>query len=271
MSRLGTGGYWLLAALAAYVAIAALVWALQERLMFFPQAAGTPRAPAGWSLEPVRIDVDAGVQLAGVLLKPPVANPPVVLYFGGNAEEVTAYAHEASSAYGARAVLLVNYRGYGASGGRPAERDLVADGVRVFDWLKTRADLDAGRIAIHGRSLGTGVAVQVAAQRAARCVILTSPFDSARAVAQSIYWWLPVGILMRHPFDSLSHAPRLAMPLLVLAGDVDSIVPVAHSRRLAGAWGTTATLVELAGMGHNDIALHPRYAPEIRGFLDRHL
>jgi fermentation-respiration switch protein FrsA (DUF1100 family) len=269
--RLGSAGFLVVAALAAYVAIAALVWVLQERLLFYPRpTTGPARAPEGWLLEQVSIDA-GGVQLVGLLLKPPTLNPPVVMYFGGNAEEVTEYAHEAPSWYGPRAVLLVNYRGYGASGGRPGERDLVADGVRLFDWLKSRPDLDASRIAIHGRSLGTGVAVQVAAQRAVRCVVLTSPFDSARAVAQKIYWWLPVGMLMRHPFDSIAHAPRLSMPVLVLAGDADAIIPLAHSRRLAAAWGTPASLAELAGMGHNDIALHPRYAAEIRAFLDRHL
>ena len=272
MRRLGALGFLLLVLAGAYVALAALVWAMQERLMFYPSGViSAPRAPDGWSVEAVQIPVEDGVVLAGVLVRPPVERPPVVLYFGGNAEEVTAYAGEVATWYGERAVLLVNYRGYGASGGRPGERAIVADGVRLFDWLRTRADLDGDRIAIHGRSLGSGAAVQVAAQRPPRCLVLTSPFDSALAVASAIYSWLPVSWLMRHPFDSLAHAPRISAPLLVLAGDADTLIPPAHSRRLASAWGGPRTLVELAGMGHNDISAHPRYAREIRTFLDRHL
>lgn len=272
LKRVGAAGSFLLLAAAAYLAVAALVWAMQERLIFYPRGLlGTPRPPAGWSLEAVQLPAGDGVTLAGVLVKPPQARPAAVLYFGGNAEEVTAYAHEAAAWYGERAVLFLNYRGYGASGGSPGERAIVADGVRAFDWLRARADLDGARIAIHGRSLGSGVAVQVAAQRPARCVVLTSPFDSALAVAQAVYPWLPVAWLMRHPFDSLAHAPRLLMPLLVLAGDADTLIPIAHSRRLAGAWAGPQALVALEGMGHNDISLHPRYAEEIRRFLDANL
>lgn len=272
MRRLGAAATLLLFVAGAYVALAALVWAMQERLMFYPSGVVTPaRAPAGWSLEAVEVPVADGVVLAGVLVRPPLERPPVVLYFGGNAEEVTAYAGEVDTWYGPRAVLLVNYRGYGASGGRPGEREIVADGVRLFDWLRARGDLDGSRIALHGRSLGSGAAVQVAAQRPPRCMVLTSPFDSALSVASSIYSWLPVSWLMRHPFDSLAHAARIDAPLLVLAGDADTLVPPAHSRRLASAWGGPQTLVELPGMGHNDISRHPRYAHEIRAFLDRHL
>lgn len=269
---MGAAGSFLLLAAAAYLAVAALVWAMQERLIFYPRGLlGTPRPPAGWTLEEVQLPVGDGVSLAGVLVKPPREKPPAILYFGGNAEEVTAYAAEAESTYGPRAVLLLNYRGYGASGGSPGERAIVADGVRAFDWLASRGDIDASRIALHGRSLGSGVAVQVAAQRPARGVVLTSPFDSALAVAQGVYPWLPVALLMRHRFDSLAQAPRLTMPLLVLAGEADTLIPPAHSRRLADAWSGPKGIVSLPGMGHNDVSLHPRYAQELRRFLDAHL
>lgn len=261
-----------LVALGAYAGVALLVWALQERLIFYPQPVhGVARAPAAWSAERVDLAAADGTRLVGVLVKPPLERPPVVVYFGGNAEEVTAFAAEADATYGERAVLLLNYRGYGESGGAPGERELVADGVAAVDWARARPDLDGHRLALHGRSLGTGVAVQVAAQRPPRCIVLTSPFDSALDVARGVYPWLPVAWLMRHPFDSLAHAPRLAMPALVLAGDADTLIAPAHSRRLAAAWGRPATVVALPGMGHNDLAIHPRYAPEIRAFLDAHL
>ena len=261
-----------LSAAFVYAAVTAIVWLAQERLIFFPPSPlGRAVAPAGWRLEEVSFNTHDGTQLAGVLVMPPASRPPAVIYFGGNAEEVTAYAGEAQQTYGERAVLLVNYRGYGASAGDPSEKRLVADGVELFDWLRARPDIDGERIAIHGRSLGTGVSVQVAAARAPRCIVLTSPFSSARDVAREMYPWLPVAFLLRHPFDSLAVAPRLTMPVLILMGSADTLIAPRHSQALARAWGSPAQTVMLEGFGHNDVQLNPRYDASIRAFLDRHL
>ena len=255
-----------------YAAAVILTWAFQEKLLFYPRAVAAPAvAPRGWKLEEVHIKAADGTVLAGVLVLPPIAKPPLVIYFGGNAEEVTAFAADAAAAYGERAVLLVNYRGYGESGGSPTEKALVSDGIEVYDWAARRSDIDATRIAIHGRSLGTGVSVQVAAARSPRCVILTSPFSSALEVAQSHYRWLPVAWMMRHPFDSAARAPRLRMPLLVLIGDADTLIPPSHSERLASLWGGPVERLVLHGYGHNDISIDPRYDAAIQAFLARAL
>jgi fermentation-respiration switch protein FrsA (DUF1100 family) len=262
----------LLAGVIGYLAVAGLVWLGQERLMFFPRAATErPTAPRGWHLENVSITAADGTRLVGVLVMPVAAHPPLVIYFGGNAEEVTAFAPLVADVYGERAVLLVNYRGYGESGGKPGEAALVADGAMLFDWAARRGDLDASRIALHGRSLGTGVAVQVAAMRPAKCVILTSPFDSALEVAKAIYPWLPVSMLIRHPFDSMARAPRIVVPALFLMGESDTLIPIGHSQRLAAAWGGTVERASFKGFGHDDLDLNPGYAAAIRSFLDRHL
>jgi len=258
-----------LAAAAGYLGVAAFVWFGQESLMFFPQpVARRATPPPGWRLEDVSLDVP-GAHLSGVLVLPPVRTPPLVIYFGGNAEEVTANAPLAMQTYGARAVLLVNHRGYGDSTGKPGEAAMVADGTALFDWASRRQDVDATRIALHGRSLGTGIAVQVAAARTPACVILTSPFASARGVASELYPWLPIGLLMRHPFDSQARAPSIHAPALFLIGSADDVIAPRHSQRLAAAWGGPHETVVLEGFGHNDLQLHPRYAQAIRAFLDR--
>ena len=260
------------AALVGYVAVALLVWLAQEKLLFYPQPPhGRPAAPSGWQLEEVRIASGDGTRLAGVLVRPPQARGPLVIYFGGNAEEVTAYASAAAQGYGPRAVLLVNYRGYGESEGRPGEKTMVADGIAIYDWAAARADVDPARIALHGRSLGTGVAVQVAAARPVRCVVLTSPFTSALDVARSIYGWLPVALLMRHPFDSMAHAPRLQVPALFLMGEADTLIPMRLSQRLADAWAGPVEREAMQGFGHNDLSMHPRYDAAVQAFLGRHL
>jgi fermentation-respiration switch protein FrsA (DUF1100 family) len=221
-------------------------------------------------LEDVAITMRDGTRLAGLLAIPAaVAKPALVVYFGGNAEEVTAYAAQAQALYGPRAALFVNYRGYGASAGRPGEAALVGDGAEIYDWAGRRADIDASRIALHGRSLGTGVAVQVAATRPARCVVLTSPFASALGVARELYPWLPVAWLLRHPFDSAARAPGIKVPALIITGSADTVIKPHHSERLAKAWGGPVDRLSLEGFGHNDLDLHPGYARAIRSFLDR--
>lgn len=260
----------LLAAAVAYLAVAALLWLVQDSLVFYPRpVASPPRAPSGWRIEEVATPMRDGTPIAGVLVVPPVQRAPLVIYFGGNAEEVTAYASQAAATYGMRAALFVNYRGYGASGGKPGEAALVADGIELFDWAARRSDIDGARIALHGRSLGSGVAVQVAAVRPAKCIVLTTPFDSALDVARGMYWWLPVAWIMRHPFDSAARAPRIKMPALILTGTADTLIPNKHSERLASRWGGPVEKVSLDGFGHNDLDLHPRYAAAIHAFLDR--
>jgi uncharacterized protein len=260
----------LLAVVAGYLGVAGLVWFAQESLMFFPRPAdGVAHAPDGWRLEEVALTARDGTRLAGVLALPPVERPPLVIYFGGNAEEVTEYARAVASEYGNRAVLLVNYRGYGASGGRPGETAMVSDAVELFDWASRHPALDAGRIAVHGRSLGSGVAVQLAAARPVRCVVLTSPFASALEVAREFYSWLPVALLMRHPFDLTSIAPKVKAPALVVFGENDTIIAPRHSERLAGLWGGPVERVGFRGFGHNDVHINPAYSGAIRAFLDR--
>jgi fermentation-respiration switch protein FrsA (DUF1100 family) len=261
-----------------YALLAGLVWWFQEQMLFFPQATfGEPVAPPGWKLEEVKIRARDGTSLAGVLMLPApgegaqaAAPLPLVMFFGGNAEEATANVPSARS-YGERALLLVNYRGYGASAGKPGEAAMVSDAVELHDWAVTRPEIDRKRIAVHGRSLGSGVAVALAAARPVKCVVLTSPFDSVRSVAQAHYPWLPVSLLLRHPFDSAALAPGLKQPALVLVAREDRVIAPRFSERLAGLWGGPLQNVVLDGRGHNDFEMDPRYFPAIANFLDQHL
>lgn len=256
----------------AYLGVAGLLWLSQESLMFFPRpAAAQVQPPPGWRLEEVIHDARDGTRLAGVLLLPPRERPPLIVYFGGNAEEVTEGAAAAGADYGERAVLLVNYRGYGRSAGRPGEKAMLSDALEVHDWAARHPAVDGARIAVHGRSLGCAMAMHVAAERPVRAVVLTSPFASAVHVASGLYPWLPVGWLMRHRFDSTEAVRKARAPALVLLGTADTIIKPGHSERVAASWGGSVERAAFEGFGHNDLQLHPGYAARIRAFLDRHL
>ena len=259
---------------AAFIGLCAVLYLLQERLIFLRQPLAEDARQAVRELPGVtEIEVTArdGARLHGWFRQGGEnAGEPsprgLVIYFGGNAQEVSGQMFDAEQ-IAPWSVAAVNYRGYGLSEGEPGEAVLAADAVAVHDQLAARGDVDPDRIVIFGRSLGSGVAVQLAARRPVRAVMLISPFDSLRSIARRQYPIVPVSLLLKHPFDSLAQAPRIESPLLVLAGDRDTLIPPALSRRLHDAWAGPKRWELVPGADHNDIDTHPRYWPAIREFL----
>ena len=189
-----------------------------------------------------------------------------MLYFGGNAEEVSWMLARAGAKTG---WLLVDYRGYGSSAGKPSESALVADAVQWYDHAKQK--LGAQRIVLFGRSLGSGVAVQLAASRPVSGVILVTPFDSLTNVARRHYPYLPVRWMLRHPFDSVERAPLIDVPLLCLAAEHDEIIPMVHAKRLFDAWKGTKRWVALRAAGHNSTDDAPEFWERITDFLENNI
>ena len=256
--------------LTAYAGVSGALFVGQERILFPKREGGSQvMPPKGWQLEAITLTAPDGVTLRGHLAKPPGPPAPLLLYYGGNAEWVGARAAHVA-AWGQRAVLLMDYRGYGASDGAPGERGLVADALLAYDSVTRRADVDGTSVALFGRSLGTGVAVQVASERPVQALVLVTPYDSVRAVAQAHYPFLPVAPLLRHPFDSLSRAGELRAPALFLVSEADTVIPPAHAWRLADAWAGPVERVSFPGRGHNDLVQEPGYTEAIARFLARH-
>ena len=260
----------LLIGAAAYIGVCALLFLLQDRLIFFPQALpDSVRRMVETLPDTAELEVQAtdGTRLRG-WLRHQSADPArgLVIYFGGNAEEVSGQILDAPE-LAPWSVAAFNYRGYGRSEGVPSETALVSDALAIYDLLAARPDIDERRIAVLGRSLGSGVAVPLAAKRPVRGLILVSPFDSLRGIAKKTYPFVPVEALLRHPFDSIALAPRIDVPLLVLAGDRDDLIPALHSRRLSDAWGGVHRFELFPGVGHNDIHAASRYWTAMREFL----
>ena len=191
---------------------------------------------------------------------------PAVLYFGGNAEEVS-WMLEEIAANPAGSWFLMDYRGYGASEGAPSERALVADAKLLYDHAVKSAGVDAGRMVAFGSSLGSGVAVALAAERPLAGLVVATPFDSLAAVAKRYYWYPPVDLMLKHRFDSIGIAPGLRVPLLCLVAARDEVIPPEHAERLFEAWGGPKRKVLLEGAGHNTTDSHPLFWRSIREFL----
>jgi len=244
------------------LAVPLTIYLLQEHLIFHPQPmAEMTRARLAERAESHFIDAVDGTRLHAWHLK----GSPLVIYFGGNAEEVSWMLGPAARGAPGTGWLLVDYRGYGSSAGQPSEEALAADAVRWYDYAKGK--LGAQRVVLFGRSLGSGVAVHLAAARAVDGVILVTPYDSLTSVARHHYPYLPVSWMLKHPFDSVGRAPAIAVPLLCLVAERDEVIPVVHSKRLYDAWKGPKRWVELRGAGHNSTDDTPEFWQAIREFL----
>jgi pimeloyl-ACP methyl ester carboxylesterase len=254
---------WSLLALVLAVPLAAYL--LQDKLIFQPRPLDESERQAMAARHPDVADIFLqaadGTRLHAWHFKS-TPGAPLVLYFGGNAEEVSWMLDELPRRDTGAAWLLVDYRGYGASGGAPSEQSLTSDALAWYDRFAGASP----RIFAFGRSLGSGVAVRLAAERPLGGLVLVAPFDSMVALGKRHYPFLPVGLLLRHRFDSLSIAPKITVPLLCIVATHDEVIPPQHARHLYDAWGGPKRWIELAA-GHNDTDNHPDYWPSIRAFL----
>ena len=243
-----------------FILICAFLYFGQERSIFFP-GPNDPQLQQLYSAQRVEVGTLEGWWIEN----PQATTPAVVLYFGGNGEDVL---HTATTApnIGARSLLFVNYRGYGHSAGQPGQQALYDDGVAIYDYAIKRGARPE-QIVVMGRSLGSGVASMLAAARPVRAAILVTPFDSIAAVAAGKYPYLPVRLLLRHPFPSTDWAKQARVPALFLAAERDVVIPAQHTRRLFEAWAGAKQMHVLPQTGHNDIEMHPDYYRLINEFL----
>jgi len=240
---------------------------LQDSLIFYRQPLAERQREVlarGSDVAEVWLTASDGTRVHAWHLK---AGPALVLYFGGNAEEVSWMLEAARVETPGVSWLLLDYRGYGLSEGSPSQKALIADALALYDYAIKLPGVDSRRVHAFGRSLGSGVAVSLAAQRALRGVILSTPYDSLRAVAARYYWFLPVRWLLKHPFDSAALAPRLDTPLLCLIAGRDEVIPPAHAERLYEAWRGPKRRVFLASATHNTTDEAAEFWPSIRAFL----
>jgi uncharacterized protein len=259
---------WIVVLAGAVIGVPAAMYLVQDSLLFFPQplVGAPPAARPGRPVEPLAFETADGLRLRGWLLGTDAAPAPLVIYYGGNAEEVSWQARE--PVWPADwSLALMNYRGYGGSEGKPSERSLFADALLVFDGLARRPDVDRSRIVLVGRSLGSAVAVHVAAERPVAGLVLVSPFESMVEVGRRHYPWLPVKLLLRHPFDARARASAITAPLLAIVGERDGIIPPVHSRRLFEAWRGPGHWVAIPGADHNDLSSFPEFGAALAEFL----
>jgi hypothetical protein len=239
-----------------YLVLASLLYAGQRHLLFprqHPPLTAADARAAGYM--PLRLESHDGLTLTH-WYRPGPPGAPLVVAFHGNAgtvaDRVPKLAHVPRAGHG---LLLVEYRGYGGNPGAPSEESLLADGRAVLDAMRARVGGDTP-IVLYGESLGTGVAVGVAATRAVAAVVLDAPFTSIAEVAQRHYWYMPAKWLIRDPFRSIDRIDRIDAPLLVMHGERDHIVPFRFGRQVFAAANEPKTFWSSAEARHIDLMDH---------------
>lgn len=248
----------ILTGLVAVGGVIVLAWMFQRTLIYFPFADVPGPGEVGLiAAEVVTFPTADGLTLSGWFI-PSLPSPPAftVLVLNGNAGN-RAYRAPLAAALRRQGlqVLLFDYRGYGGNEGKPTEVGLRADARAARSYLLEREDVDASRLIYFGESLGTALAIALAAEHPPAGVILRSPFASLVEVGQIHYPFLPVRLLLKDRFAAIDDMQRVHCPLLVLAGDQDRIIPLDQSRQVYEAAPSAKQLVILAGADHNDIEL----------------
>jgi fermentation-respiration switch protein FrsA (DUF1100 family) len=243
------------------VAAVFLLWIGQRRLIYMPSVGGavpSARQVGLASAVDVQLPTEDGLTL-GAWFVPASAGGSgwTLILFNGNAGHRAFRAPLASRLADAGvSVLMCDYRGFGGNPGQPTEEGLARDARAALGWVRGRGGAAPGPIAYFGESLGAAVAVRLAVESQPAALILRSPFTSMVDVARHHYPWLPVGWLLADRYPSIDRIGRLTCPVLVIAGDRDSVVPSSQSRRLyEAALESQRHWLLVPGADHNDFEL----------------
>lgn len=247
-----------------YVLLLALLWVGQERLLFRPAVLPATHAfQVDADVHETWVDVP-GARLNVLHLKRP-APDGVVFFLHGNAGSLERWFTNAEFYRALNLdLVMIDYRGYGKSSGRIASEAQLMDDVRAA-WQAVAPAYAGKRRIVYGRSLGSGLAAQLAAEVQPELTVLVSPYQSMQALAGELYPWVP-GPLLRYPLRTDLALPKIRGPVVMLHGDQDTLIQVEHSRRLKQA-NPGVALVEVAGAGHSDIHRQPAYLQALRSYL----
>jgi pimeloyl-ACP methyl ester carboxylesterase len=255
-STITTRAILILAAIAVlvYVALCLALFLAQRSFIYYPQ----PRSATAGNTT-LALNVDNARVLVDTRPHP---GSDAVIYFGGNAEDVSRSLPTLADAFPQRSLYALNYRGYGGSTGKPSESALIADALALFD----RVHIDHPHIMVIGRSLGSGVAVHVASERPVERLVLVTPYDSLAEIAASQFRYFPIRWLLLDKFESWRFAPKVSAPTQLIAAQDDEIIPLASTESLYQRFPQSlATMTVIRGVGHNSISESPEYLPALRG------
>lgn len=258
-----------LVGMAVYAAFVAFLYLAQERLMYHP-VLEAPH-PGIYGLErvsPIRLTTADGVSIFAWTAEPADDTKPILVLYHGNAghlgERVDKIRYYLERGFG---LMMPTWRYNAGAGGRPSESGLLADARAALDHLAA-SGIASNRIVLYGESLGTGMAVAMAAERKVAAVVLEAPYSSVADVAAARYPFAPVRSLIKAQYNSVARIGRVRAPIMIAHGTDDRVIPLRFARKLADAApeGTEFRIFE--GAGHIDMDQRG-LQPMVIDFLER--
>lgn len=191
--------------------------------------------------------------------------PKALIYYGGNAESIEANIPFFKSVIPNYTIYLIPYRGYGNDVGAPTEKALYRDAMQIFQLIESKHD----SISLMGRSLGSGIATYVAANRQVDKLILVTPFDSIENVAKDIYWMFPISLLIKDRYRSADRVKNITAQTYIFIAEDDQVIPRARTNQLVAKFDDQLIeAVVITGAGHNTISQFPSYVSGLKRALD---
>lgn len=238
-----------------YLGICAFLYVAQDSMLYYPSSNVTNADAAVFILSSEGLSIK--VWRAGT-------GENALLYFGGNGENVANNIPRFAPLYESSTVYFMNYRGFGGSDGEPDEHGFYRDAAALYDLVSS----NHANVSIIGRSLGSGVATWLAAERPVDKLVLVTPFDSVESVASRNYPFVPVSLLLRDKYRSIDRVQQISAPVLILVADHDVVVPHAHTMALASQFPPTQLrLRTIDNSDHRSISRSPSYVAAIEEFL----
>jgi pimeloyl-ACP methyl ester carboxylesterase len=236
-------------ALILYAAACLVLFVSQRSMIYYP----TPKVRANADTLTLQVNDEK------ILISTrPRAGTNAVIYFGGNAEDVSASLPTLEQAFPESALYALHYPGYGGSSGKPSESALLAAGFALFE----RVHAEHASIVLVGRSLGSGVAVHLASERPVSRLVLVTPYDSLEGIAARQFSYFPIRWLMLDKFESWRYAPHVIAPTLLIAAEHDEVIPLHSTESLYRHFKPgVATLTIVKGVGHNSVSESADYIP----------
>lgn len=240
-----------------YALFSLTFYSLQRRFLYFPQPTSDVYGEMNTSF------VVDGKQRFGWVLNE--GQPKALIYYGGNAESIEANIPFFKSVIPNYTIYLIPYRGYGNDVGAPTEKALYRDAMQIFQLIESKHD----SISLMGRSLGSGIATYVAANRQVDKLILVTPFDSIENVAKDIYWMFPISLLIKDRYRSADRVKNITAQTYIFIAEDDRVIPRARTDQLVAKFDDQLIeAVVIIGAGHNTISQFPSYVSGLKRALD---
>ncbi len=229
----GTAKWLAFAGAFSYAVLVAALYLNQRSMIYHPDQSIPDRSTVGLpDMSAHRIETEDGFKLLAWWKPPADPTRPTIVFFHGNAGNVGHRSREARQFIEAGlGLLLVTWRYNAGAGGEPSEEGLLTDGRAALDFVAAQG-IAEHKIVLHGESLGSGVAVAMAAERDIGCLVLVYPYSSVADVAADRFWYAPVRALIQDDYDSVARIGKVRAPILLIHGEQDRIIPVRLARRL---------------------------------------